>query len=150
MPVFAKIEDQHPKLYKELKHFERLFNNQDDLEEMDDDEYAQVVEDYRIVLEKSSDIKMDESPLNIDYDSLRMTGIIKKKMEAVAMFEIETTGYAVKKGDRIGPFFGYVKEIQSDQVIVVEEFRDYLGNILTNQKSIQFSQSTPGEGNTNS
>jgi hypothetical protein len=150
LPVFAKIEDQHPKLYKELKHFERLFNNQDDLEEMDDDEYAQVVEDYRVALEKSSDIKMDESPLNIDYDSLRMTGIIKKKMEAVAMFEVETTGYAVKKGDRIGPFFGYVKEIQSDQVIVVEEFRDYLGNILTNQKSIQFSQSTPGEGNTNS
>ena len=28
LPVFAQIQDQHPKLYKELKHFERLFNNQ--------------------------------------------------------------------------------------------------------------------------
>ncbi len=66
------------------------------------------------------------------------------------MFEIDTTGYAVKKGDRIGPFFGYVKEIQNNQVIVIEEFRDYLGNIMTNQKIIQFSQSAPDKGNTNS
>ena len=93
---------------------------------------------------------MDESPLQVEYNSLRMTGIIIKNLEAVAMFEIKTTGFAVKKGDQIGPFFGYVKEIQSDQVIVIEKFRDYLGNILTNQKIIQFSQSTPSEGNTNS
>lgn len=150
LQVFEEIEDQHPKLYRKLKYFEFLFNNQEKLEDLDDEEYAQAVEDYRDVLEKSSEIRMDESPLQIDYNSLRMTGIIKKKMEAVAMFEIEATGYAVKKGDRIGPFFGYVKEIQSDQVIVIEEFRDYLGNILTNQKIIQFSQSTPIEGNTNS
>lgn len=150
LPVFAKIEDQYPKLYRELKYFERLFNNQEALEEMDDEEYAQTVGDYRDVLEKSIDIRMDETPLQVDYNSLRMTGIIQKKMEAVAMFEVETTGYAVKEGDRVGPFFGYVQEIQSDQVIVIEEFRDYLGNILTNKKIIQFSQSAPGEGNTNS
>ena len=93
---------------------------------------------------------MDSSPLQVEYNSLRMTGIIIKKLEAVAMFEINTTGYAVKKGDKIGPFFGYVEEIQSDQVIVIEEFRDYLGNILTNQKIIQFLESTPSEGNLNS
>jgi hypothetical protein len=150
LSVFEEIKDQYPRLYKKLRYFERLFNDQEKLEELGDEEYAQVIMDYRDALEKSSDIRMDESPLLVDYNSLRMTGIIQKKMEAVAMFEIETTGYAVKKGDRIGPFFGYVKEIQSDQVIVIEEFRDYLGNILTNKKIIQFSQSTPGEGNTNS
>lgn len=150
LPVYSEIEDKHPKLYRELKHFERLFNNQDALEEMDDEEYAQAVGDYRDVLERSSDIRMDESPLQIDYNSIRMTGIIQKKLEAIAMFEIDTTGYAVKKGDRVGPFFGYVKEIQSDQVIVIEEFRDYLGNIQKNKKIIQFSQSDSGRGNTDS
>ena len=150
LPVFALIEDRHPELHKELKHFERLFNNQDDMEELDDDGYAQALGDYRDALERAFEIQMDESPLQVEYNSLRMTGIIIKNLEAVAMFEIETTGYAVKKGDQIGPFFGYVKEIQSDQVIVIEKFRDYLGNILTNQKIIQFSQSTPSEGNTNS
>ncbi|MZH02215.1 MAG: pilus assembly protein PilP [Nitrospinae bacterium] len=150
LPVFSKIENKYPKLYRELKHFERLFKNQEALEEMDDEEYAQVVGDYRDALERSLDIRMDESPLQVDYNSIRMTGIIQKKKEAVAMFEIDTTGYAVKKGDRVGPFFGYVKDIQSNQVIVIEEHRDYLGNILTNKKVIQFSQSAPGEGNTNS
>ena len=148
--VFKKIEDQHPELYRKLKKFERLFNNQDELEELDDEEYAQVVEDYRDALERSSNIYMDESPLQVEYDTLRMTGIIKKKMEVSAMFEVGSTGYTVKKGDRIGPFFGYVEEIQNGQVVVIEQFRDYLGNILTNQKIIQFYQGSPDEGNTNS
>ncbi|MBC8287850.1 MAG: pilus assembly protein PilP [Nitrospinae bacterium] len=150
LAVFTKIKTQYPKLYKKLKYFEVLFNNQEALEDLEDDEYARIVEDYRDVLERSSNIKMDESPLQVEYDSLRMTGIIQKKSQAVAMIEIETTGYAVKKGDLIGPSFGYVKEILSDQVIVIEKFRDYLGRILTNQKIIQFYQSTSSEGNTNS
>lgn len=148
-PIFVKIKDEYPHLYKELKYFESLFNNQEKLEEMEDDEYVQAVEDYRLALERSSNIKMDESPLQVEYDSLRMTGIIRKKSEAVAMFEIDTTGYGVKKGDRIGPFFGYVEEIMNGQVIVTEKFRDYRGNILTNQKIIQFYQSASSEGNKN-
>jgi len=43
-----------------------------------------------------------------------------------------------------------VDEIQGEQVIVVEKFRDYLGNTLTNQKVIEFYQSTSSEGDTNS
>ncbi|HCK67875.1 MAG TPA: hypothetical protein DHW17_01185, partial [Nitrospina sp.] len=147
--VFAKIEDQHPKLYRSLKYFERLINDREALEEMADDEYAEAMENYRTALEQASDIRMDESPLQIEYDSLRMTGIIRKKLEAVAMFEVGKTGYAVRQGDRIGPVFGYVDEIQDGQVIVVEKFRNYLGNILTNQKIIDFYQSTSSEGDTN-
>ena len=78
-----------------------------------------------------------------------MTGIIRKKLEAVAMFEVGKNGYAVRQGDRIGPVFGYVDEIQDEQIVVVEKFRDYLGNILTNQKIIDFYQDTSNEGDTN-
>ncbi len=147
--VFAKIEDQHPKLYRSLKYFERLINDREALEEMADDEYAEAMENYRTALEQASDIRMDESPLQIEYDSLRMTGIIRTKLEALAMFEVGKTGYAVRQGDRIGPVFGYVDEIQDGQVIVVEKFRNYLGNILTNQKIIDFYQSTSSKGDTN-
>ncbi len=138
--VFEKIEDQYPELYKKLKHFGHLFNNREELEELGDEEYTDSVESYRNVLERSADIQMELSPLQVEYDSLRMTGVILKKLEAVAMFEIDTTGYAVRKGDLVGPSFGYVEEVLDGQVIVVEEFRDYLGNILTNQKIIQFNQ----------
>jgi len=148
--VYDKIEDQYPKLYRELRYFERLINNREELEAMADDEYSNSINNYRDVLERAADIRMDESPLQIEYESLRMTGIIRKKTEVVAIFEVGSTGYAVRQGDRVGPFFGYVDEIQDEQIIVVEKFRNYLGTILTNQKVIEFFQSTTSEGDTNS
>lgn len=138
LPVFVEIRDQHQELYRSLKHYEALINDREALEGMADYDYADLIENYRSVLEKAAGIKMEESPLQVEFESLRMTGIIRKKSEAVAMFEIGNTGYAVRKGDKIGPSFGYVGEVQAEQVIVVEKFRDYLGNILTNQKVIEF------------
>jgi len=150
LSVYDKIEDQYPKLYRELRRFERLINNREELEAMADDEYSNTINSYRDVLERAADIRMDESPLQIEYDSLRMTGIIRKKTEVVAIFEVGSTGYAVRQGDLVGPFYGYVDEIQDEQIIVVEKFRNYLGTILTNQKVIEFFQSITSEGDTNS
>jgi len=141
LPVFVKIKDQYPKLHKRLKKFQRLFNDRKTLEEMEDKEYLNVLKNYRNALKKSSDIKMEVSPLQTEYDAIRMTGVILKKKQALAIFEIEKNGYAVKKGDLIGPYFGTVKEIKDGQVIVVEKFTNYLGNILKNQKVIHFSRS---------
>ena len=56
----------------------------------------------------------------------------------------------MRQGDLVGPFYGYVDEIQDEQIIVVEKFRNYLGTILTNQKVIEFFQSITSEGDTNS
>ena len=42
--VFAKIEDQHPKLYRSLKYFERLINDREALEEMADDDKQELGE----------------------------------------------------------------------------------------------------------
>ena len=140
LPVFVKIKNQYPKLYKKLKKFQSLFNDREALEKLKDKEYSKAIKNYRNALKKSSDIKMEVSHLQIEYDAIRMTGIILKKKQAFAMFEVGKTGYAVKKGDLVGPYFGTVKEIKDGQVIVVEKFRDYLGNILKNQKIIHFSR----------
>ncbi len=145
--VWDRIKDRHPKLYKKLIYFEGLFKNREKLKDLDEDEYSEAVEGYRNALERSSRIKMNESPLQVKYNSLKMTGIIRKKLEAVAMFEIGKTGYTVRVGDLVGPSFGHVSKIQDDQVIVVEKFRNYLGNILTNRKIIEFFQSPSKKGN---
>jgi hypothetical protein len=139
LSVFVKIKDQYPKLHKKLTRFQRLFNDREALEEMEDKEYTKAIKNYRNALKKSSDIKMELSPLQIEYDALRMTGVILKKTQALAIFEVEKTGYAVKIGDLVGPYFGTVKEIKDGEVIVIEKFRDYLGNILKNKKIIHFS-----------
>ena len=139
LSVFVKIKDQYPKLYKKLKRFQRLFNDREALEEMEDKDYTKAIKNYRNALKKASDMKMEVSPLQIEYDALRMTGVILKKTQALAIFEVGKTGYAVKTGDLVGPYFGTVKEIKDGQVIVIEKFRDYLGNILKNQKIMHFN-----------
>ena len=141
LPVIEKIKAQHAKLYKKLMKFQRLFNDREALEEMEGQEYSKAIKNYRNALKKSSDIKMEVSPLQVEYNAIRMTGIILKKTQAFAIFEVEKTGYAVKKGDLVGPYFGTVKEIKDGQLIVVEKFKDYLGNILKNQKIIHLSRS---------
>jgi hypothetical protein len=141
LPVFEKIKEQYAKLYKKLIKFQLLFNDREALKEMKDQEYSKAIKNYSNALKKSSDIKMEVSPLQIKYDAIRMTGVIVKKKQAFAMFEVEQTGYTVKKGDLVGPYFGTVNEIKDGQVIVVEKFKDYLGNILKNQKIIRFGGS---------
>jgi hypothetical protein len=142
LPIFEKIKNKYPNLYKELTGFQRLFNDRKALEEMEDEEYTAAIKNYRIILKRSAHIKMKISPLQIKYDGLQMTGIILKKKEGLALFEVNNTGYAVKRGDWIGPSFGTVKEVKDGQVIVVEKFRDYLGNILKNQKVIRFRKTS--------
>jgi hypothetical protein len=138
--IFEEIENQHPKLYEELKNLEQLFNDREALENMGDKEYAKSIENFRDALERSAGIILEVTPLQIEYDALKMTGIIQIKKEALAMFEIETKGYSVKKGDLLGPSFGAVEEVKNGQVLVIEKFRDYLGNILKNKKVIKINR----------
>ncbi|MBT5375955.1 MAG: DUF2059 domain-containing protein [Nitrospinaceae bacterium] len=139
--VWEKIKAQHPELYRKLHDFESLFNDRKRMEGLADDKYAEALEGYRDALEQSSGVEMEESPLQVAYKSLKMTGIIRKKTESVAMFEVGSTGYVVRKGDLVGPAFGYVGEIQDEKIIVLEKFRNYYGNILTKRQIIEFFQS---------
>jgi hypothetical protein len=138
--IFEEIENQHPKLYGELKDLEHLFNDREALKNMGDKEYAKAIENSRDVLERSAGVILEVTPLQIEYDDLKMTGTIQIKKEALAMFEIETNGYSVKKGDLLGPSFGAVEEVKDGQVIIIEKFRDYLGNILKNKKVIKINR----------
>jgi Tfp pilus assembly protein PilP len=139
--VMRKIEKKRPQLFRKMKHYERLFNSKEDLEEMNDDEYADAVETYRTILEKANETKVSKSSVQLEYENLRLTGVISKNSKTLALIETsDSKGHAVEKGDIIGPQFGFIDEIQTERIIVIEKSRDYLGNILTRQRTIEFSQ----------
>ena len=139
--VMERIEKKHLGLFKKIKHYERLFNNKEDLEAMDDDEYAGAVENYRDVLGKARETKVSKNSVQLEYENLRLTGVISKNSKTLALIETsDKKGHAVEKGDIIGPKYGFIDEIRSERIIVIEKSRDYLGNILTRQKTIEFLQ----------
>ncbi len=139
--VMKKIETERPELFRKMKHYERLFNSKEYLEAMSDDEYADAVGAYRTILKKASETKVLKSSLQLEYANLRLTGIISKNSKTLALIETsDSKGHAVEKGDVIGPKFGFVDEIQPERIIVIEKSRDYLGNILTHQRTIEFPQ----------
>ena len=81
--------------------------------------------------------------MQLEYKNLRLTGVISKNSKTLALIETsDKKGHAVEKGDIIGPKFGFIDEIRSEKIIVIEKSRDYLGNILTRQRTIEFSQKT--------
>jgi len=47
-------------------------------------------------------------------------------------------GFSARKGDLIGPSFGYINDIQSEKVIVAEKLRNYLGVTVTKEHSIEY------------
>ncbi|MEK9630232.1 MAG: pilus assembly protein PilP, partial [Nitrospinota bacterium] len=82
-----------------------------------------------------------KTPLQAEYENLKLTGIISKDTKTLALVETaDHKGHVVDKGDLIGPRFGFVDEVQPEKIIVIEKSRDYLGNILTRQRTIEFAQ----------
>ncbi len=139
--VMNKIKKKRPALFRKMKHYERLFNNREDLKAMSDDEYADAIEGYRVVLEQASDTKVSKSPLQAEYENLKLTGVISKNTKTLALIETaDRKGHVVDEGDIIGPRFGHVEDVQPERIIVIEKSRDYLGNILTRERTIEFSE----------
>ena len=137
MAIYKKIQNEYPALLDKMNHFETVFKNRGMLQEMSDEDYKEALENYKDILKDVGEVKITQTPLQKNYQSIRLTGVILIKKERVALFETsENEGYSVRKGDRIGPDFGYVDDIQLEQVIVVEKARDYLGNTITKQHAI--------------
>jgi len=137
--LMNKIKDKRPELYKKVKYYERLFNRRKDLKAMNDDKYADTVEAYRKVLGQASKTKVSKTALQTEYKKLRLTGTISKNKKFLALVEtLDQKGYVVDEGKLIGPMFGFVQEVQAKRIIVIEKSRNYLGNILTKQRTLEF------------
>ncbi|MBC8287728.1 MAG: pilus assembly protein PilP [Nitrospinae bacterium] len=144
MHIYNKIQNEFPELLEKISRFEKLFNNKELLLEMSDDEYSQTVKKYKDILKSAGEIKISKTPLQEDYQLIRLKGIVSMKKGKVALFETqEKTGFSARKGDLIGPFFGYIDDIQPEKVVVVEKLRNYLGTTITRERSIEFSKDAP-------
>jgi Tfp pilus assembly protein PilP len=97
------------------------------------------------LIEKTNRIKGEiilPSPLQVAYEVLRPTGIIWNEKEPMALIETsDKLGYTVRKGSLIGPAYGVVETMDQNKIVVVERERDYLGNILSKNKEVEFVQS---------
>ncbi len=137
MAIYKKIQNEYPELLEKMNHFESVFKDRELLQKMSAEDYKQVLKNYQAVLKSAGEIKMKKTPLQKDYQSIRLTGVISIKKERVALFETsEKQGYSVRKGDPIGPDFGYIDDIELEQVIVVEKARNYLGDTVTKQRTL--------------
>lgn len=146
-PIFRKIEKEDPELFADLEFYADLFNNRAKLKAMSKKDYLKAVKRYKGLIEQANGTKLLPTPLQAKYSSLKLVGVIWKGSERVALVEINgNKGHTVKKGVLIGPKYGVVDSIQRDAITVNENSRDYLGNIVTNKKEIEFSAQSQKEG----
>ena len=146
LEVFKRLKNDDPDLYADLEYYATLFQNKSKLKSMSRKEYRGVVSKYKAILTRASEKKLYPTPLQISYKSIKLMGVIWRNQEMVALVELKgSMGQTVKKGVLIGPNFGVVGSIKRDEIIIIERSRDYLGNISTKKKSIEFFNK-PDEG----
>jgi Tfp pilus assembly protein PilP len=146
LEVYKRLKKDDPDLYADLDHYATLFQNKSKLKSMSRAEYRGAVSKYKAILTRASEKKLYPTPLQVGYKSIKLMGVIWKNQEMVALVELKgSMGQTVKKGVLIGPNYGVVESIKRDEIIIVERSRDYLGNILTSKKSIEFFNK-PDEG----
>ncbi|MDY6854035.1 MAG: pilus assembly protein PilP [Thermodesulfobacteriota bacterium] len=82
-----------------------------------------------------------------EVSQLKLTGIIwGANMKSMAMVEDPTgKGYVIKTGTLIGSNNGKVKRITKDRVIILEKYRNYIGEMKSREVSLKLYQSEEGE-----
>ncbi|VAX30801.1 hypothetical protein MNBD_NITROSPINAE05-1425 [hydrothermal vent metagenome] len=149
MEVFRNIKSTDPRLYADLEHFGGLFSQETKIASMGEDDYLDTVTKYKSLINKANDTQpgMIVTPIQTEYESIKLVGIIWKNNETIALVETDgKKGHSVKEGDLLGPNFGVVEKIDNNQLLILEQSRDYLGNILSNKKQLEIINEAPEEG----
>ena len=92
------------------------------------------------------DKRIPRTPLEkIDLSQLRLVGIVTAVSGNKALVEESNgKGYVIRKGTYIGTNAGKVVQIQSNKVIVAEEYEDYSGNVTVKNKELKLPK-PPGD-----
>lgn len=149
LEVYKNIRRADPKLYSQLEYYGGLFKQEVKVAAMAEEDFLETINQYKDLLQKANDAKPDIilTPVQTAYESLRLVGVIWKNEVVTALIETgDKKGYPVNEGDILGPNFGVVEAIHQNEISILEQSRDYLGNILSKKKDIEFIQESPGEG----
>jgi type IV pilus assembly protein PilP len=90
--------------------------------------------------------RIPRTPLEkIDLSQLKLVGIVTASSGNKALVEESNgKGYVIRKGTYIGTNAGKVVEIETDKVIVAEEYEDVVGNVTLRNKELTLPK-PPGE-----
>jgi Pilus assembly protein, PilP len=149
MEVYRNLKKSDPRLYADLEHFGGLFSQETKMASLGEDDYLDTVHKYKDLIQKANDTQpsMIITPIQADYEKLQLVGVIWKNNETIALVETgDNKGHSVKEGDLLGPNFGVVETIDNNQLMILEQSRDYLGNILSKKKQLEIINEAAEEG----
>ena len=142
--VYEKVKEEYPRMADQLNDFASIFNDQSALRKLSKKEYRKKVSRYRSLL--SEVLGMQEkmfirTELQTDFDKMKFVGTLRKEGTTVALVQTEgKRGHTVKVGTLIGPNLGIVKTVDEKKIVILERYRNYLGEILSRVRKIEFKK----------
>ena len=142
--VYEKVKAEYPRMADQLNDFASIFNDESALRKMSNKEYRKKVSRYRSLL--SEVLGMQEkmfirTELQTDFNKMKFVGTLRKQGTAVALVQTEgQKGHTVKVGTLIGPNLGIVKTVDEKKIVILERYRNYLGEILSRVRNIEFKK----------
>jgi len=139
--ILKQMKDAQPELLVQLERYAGIFSNRSKLLEMDDETFNANLTGYKRLIRSANQFRktIALTPLQTDYKKFKLVGILKKGSQKVAMIQTKNMGLTIKKGVLIGPDFGIVERIETEKVVILEQARDYTGNIFSKKKELKFS-----------
>ena len=142
--VYEKVKEDYPRTVDRLYDFAAIFNDDSALRKMSNKEYKKKVSRYRSLLSEvlSMQGKMFiRTELQTDFDKMEFVGTLRKEGTTVALVQTEgQRGHTVKVGTLIGPNLGIVKSVDEKKIVILETDRNYLGEILSRVRNIEFKK----------
>ncbi len=140
MYIYKFLQKNEPGLIKKIEYLTRYFRNKKKLEKRSEQEIDKKFKEYSTLVDKiNSDYRSKViSPLNFDFNSLILVGIIAVEKDHYALVQTsDHKGYTLRVRDIVGINYGEVVSITKNKVIIEEKNRDYTGKISTISKSIE-------------
>ena len=142
--VYEKVKAEYPRMADQLNDFASIFNDESALRKLSKKKHRKKVSRYRSLL--SEVLGMQEkmfirTELQTDFDKMKFVGTLRKEGTTVALVQTEgKRGHTVKVGTLIGPNLGIVKTVDEKKIVILERYRNYLGEILSRPRNIEFKK----------
>jgi len=147
--VFEKIKAEYPRMADQLNDFASIFNDELALRKLSKKAYKKKVSSYRSLLSEVLGMRGEmfiNTELQTDFDKMKFVGTLRKEGTTLALVQTEgRRGHTVKVGTLIGPNLGIVKTVDESKIVILERYRNYLGEILSRPRNIEFKKN-PSQG----
>jgi hypothetical protein len=142
--VFEKVKTEHPRMADQLYEFASIFNDESALNKLSSKEYKKKVSAYRSLLSEILNMRGDmfiPTKLQIGFEKIKFVGTFRKEGTTLALIQTEGgRGHIVKAGTLIGPNLGIVKTVDKKKIIILERYRNYIGETLSRPRNIEFKK----------